>query len=87
MTLPKELKRETPVTGSQQSASPTAPAGESMTREPRSPWYMPGGEDLLNFALSAGLAAGTWWLEMQREPAGAAASGLGSPPGKERGPR
>jgi hypothetical protein len=48
---------------------------------------MPGGEDLLNFALSAGLAAGAWWLEMQQEPAGAAASEPGSPPGSERRPR
>jgi hypothetical protein len=87
MTLPKELKRETPVTGPQQSAPPTAPAGDGRTREPRPAWNMPGGEDLLNFALSAGLAAGAWWLEMQQEPAGAAASEPGRPPGSERRPR
>ncbi len=32
-------------------------------------WRMPGGEDLLNFALSAGLATGVWWLEHREEEA------------------
>lgn len=44
-----------------------------------SAWSMPGGEDLLRFALSTGLAAGLWWLQRRGEeaaveaPAGAAA--------------
>lgn len=32
-------------------------------------WRMPGGEDLLRFALSAGLVAGAWWLETRPEDA------------------
>lgn len=34
---------------------------------PHSGWRMPGGEDLLQFALSAGLAAGSVWLETRLE--------------------
>lgn len=48
---------------------------------PVSGWRMPGGEDLLHFALSAGLAAGVWWLERREEEA---AGALVSPP--EAGP-
>ncbi|MEJ5369575.1 MAG: hypothetical protein WHT08_14745 [Bryobacteraceae bacterium] len=86
MTLPKELERETPVTGSHPSAPPAKQAGESRSEEPRTGWQMPGGEDLLNFALSAGLAAGAWWLEMQQEPAGAAGETGGEPAGGRRTP-
>lgn len=32
-------------------------------------WRMPGGEDLLRFALSAGLVAGARWLETRPEAA------------------
>lgn len=48
-------------------------------------WRMPGGEDLLNFALSAGLAAGVWWLEHREADAGRelAPSSPGSPASKE----
>lgn len=74
MTLPKEQERKTSVSGRQQSAPPTAQAGEYRTTGPNSAWQMPGGEDLLNFALSAGLAAGAWWLELQQAPAEAAAA-------------
>jgi len=32
-------------------------------------WRMPGGEDLLNFALSAGFPAAAWWLGQNRKAA------------------
>ncbi len=46
----------------QEAARPEAAAGDFG-------WCMPGGEDLLKFALSAGLVAGAWWLETRPEPA------------------
>lgn len=46
----------------QGAAGPEAAAGDFG-------WRMPGGEDLLKFALSAGLVAGAWWLETRQEVA------------------
>ncbi|MCS7044594.1 MAG: hypothetical protein N2036_14170 [Bryobacteraceae bacterium] len=43
-------------------------------RMPATGWRMPGGEDLLNFALSAGLAAGVWWMEHREEGTAAGAA-------------
>lgn len=87
MSQPKEGKRDAPVTGSQPSTSPPAQAaGDARRQDSRSGWQMPGGEDLLNFALAAGLAAGAWWLETQHEPAGAASESGGEPAGGRRTP-
>jgi hypothetical protein len=62
MTLPKESQeRDMPAVEQHQ---PMRPGGAA--KEPNSSefgWRMPGGEDLLKFALSAGLATGVWWLE------------------------
>lgn len=62
-----------------------ADSDRSTGRVPASGWRMPGGEDLLNFALSAGLAAGVWWLEHREAEAaeGLAPSPAGSPAPKE----
>lgn len=69
MTLPKEKQeREMSAAGQDQNmrrqgaAGPEAAAGDSG-------WRMPGGEDLLKFALSAGLVAGAWWLGTRPEAA------------------
>ena len=61
------------------------PAGRKCGEDPAaartSGWQMPGGEDLLNFALSAGLASGSWWLELQgRRPEESAESRKGAAP-------
>lgn len=71
MTLPKEeQEREMSAAGQDQhtrrqgAAGPEAAAGDLG-------WRMPGGEDLLKFALSAGLVAGAWWMETRPEAAGA----------------
>lgn len=47
----------------QEAAGPEAAAGDFG-------WRMPGGGDLLQFALSAGLVAGAWWMETRPEAAG-----------------
>lgn len=87
MTLPKEGKRETPVTGPQQAGPPSGQTGASQRSAPRSGWQMPGGEDLLNFALSAGLVAGSWWLEMQRAREQAGPEDPAAAPAAEGGTR
>lgn len=49
-----------------------------------SAWSMPGGEDLLRFALSTGLAAGLWWLQSRGEEAAVAApAGAAGPRAEE----
>lgn len=68
MTLPKD-KEETGMSAAGQdqpmrrgqAPGPDAAAGDVG-------WRMPGGEDLLKFALSAGLVAGAWWMETRPEP-------------------
>lgn len=67
MTLPKD-KEETGMSTVRQpqpvrrgeASGPDAAAGDFG-------WRMPGGEDLLKFALSAGLVAGAWWMETRPE--------------------
>ncbi len=86
MSQPKEGKRDAPVTGPQPPTPSPAQAGDSRRADPRSGWQMPGGEDLLNFALAAGLAAGAWWLETQHEPAGAASESGSEPAAGRRTP-
>lgn len=56
------------------AAGPDQPALQEQTAPPQAApeefgWRMPGGEDLLRFALSAGLAAGAIWLETRQESA------------------
>lgn len=75
MSQPKEEKRAMPVAGLEPDSTSVAAPENRPERPPQvSAWRMPGGEDLLNFALSAGLAAGVWWLEHRDdEPAGSPA--------------
>ncbi len=69
MTPPKEEQEwNQPVTGSRSPVQGKAGTRKDPQMESGPGWQMPWGEDLLNFALSAGLAAGSWWLEMQRRP-------------------
>ncbi|MGC8759991.1 MAG: hypothetical protein ACP5UT_13045 [Bryobacteraceae bacterium] len=77
MSQPKEEERVVPVAGLEpDSTSVAAPEGRPGRFGQDSAWHMPGGEDLLNFALSAGLATGLWWLEHRDGgPAGSPAAG------------
>lgn len=87
MTLPKEWEERVMSVaelGPTRTQAHDPDPGQGRTSA--SGWRMPGGEDLLNFALSAGLAAGVWWMENRssEEPAEAEASApAGGPSGKE----
>jgi hypothetical protein len=69
MTPPKEKQeREMSAAGQDRLIRRGAAAGPETSAEEFG-WRMPGGEDLLKFALSAGLVAGAWWLETRPEAA------------------
>lgn len=67
MNPPKGKEREMPVADRTPNPMASASAESGPASDLQSAWRMPGGEDLLHFALSAGLAAGQWWLEQQAQ--------------------
>lgn len=84
MTLPKEVEeRVMSVAELEPTRIPAKEPDPGQGRASGSGWRMPGGEDLLNFALSAGLAAGVWWLENRGdEPAEAEAPAAAGGPSR-----
>lgn len=66
MKVPMEERREMSASGQNPKTSRRAVAAPDASG-PHTGWRMPGGEDLLQFALSAGLAAGSVWLETRLE--------------------
>jgi hypothetical protein len=86
MTLPKEWEeRAMSVAEVDRKREHDRDPDRGAARPTAASWRMPGGEDLLRFALSAGLATGVWWLEHREEEAagGLAPSPAGGTASKE----